>query len=503
MISAVPLIAITLAATTVATPPAELEQAARRRVALAFEAAGRRTPVLDDALSRAARTLAQVALDEDAHAAAELVRMTAALSEAGAFDPSPRVLVVKGAPATAPIRMLEERSDLASEPASHLGVGAALGHDGSAVILLFAQRRALLEPFARRFDAPPGVRPLCGELTPPLGSPDVAVTLPDGSVQRPQVTRRGQSGFCAPVPLQRIGRYTVEVLGRGPKGPQVAALFFVTVGAAAPKDTSPLGPEPKDAASARAAILERMNALRRAHGRKPLAPDEKLDAVAQAYSEQMARGHFFAHVSPAGDSVGQRLKAAGYPYRAAGENLGSASGPLAAHFGIEHSPGHRRNLLDDHWSRVGIGVAPEQTDAGLIWVVTEIFVDPLDVSEDPLADAYRAIAARRAALKLPKLSRNPVLERLATAHARRALQLGEPRADLPGGNTLHQQIFDALEDVKRASVDFFVADDPALIDATRATADPKFSQVGIGAVKGDSPRFGKDKYWMVVIYAAE
>lgn len=499
MTFALPLLVTSL----VAVAPANLEATAERHIALEFERVGRRTPVRDEALSKAARELATLALEGNAQQAAELVTLTEALSGAQAWDPSPKILVIKGAPAGEPVKLLSGRKDLAAEPASHVGIGAVIRGDASAVVMLFTLRRARLERFVRQYSAPPGARDLCGVLEAPLQTPEVAITRPDGSVVRAVFSKIGATTFCAKVLLDVQGRYTLEVLGRGPGGPVVAALFFVNVGVPAKSAMGPLGPEPKDVPTARAELLDRMNALRRAHGVAPLGADPEVTRVAQAYSERMAKEHFFAHVSPEGESVGGRLKRAGYPYRGAGENLGSASGALAAHFGIEHSPGHRKNLLDPAWSRVGIGIATEQTDAGKNVVVTQIFVDPLGTSKNPLTDAYRAIGEQRAQGGLRKLERDGVLERLALDHARRALAADEPKAELPGGIKLHDRIFEELQDVKSASVDFFVADSPALIEGSKAAANPAFGLVGVGAVKGDSARFGKDKYWVVVIYAAK
>lgn len=496
--SAALIVTTLLAAATVQ----DLETAATRQVAQEFERVGRRTPVRDEALSEAARAVARHALEHGARPAADLVPLTEAVSFADAWDPSPRALVIKGSPATEPLRMLATRKDLPSDAATHVGVGAVIIGDSSAVVLLFTQRRARMEKFWRTPPRPLGKRELCGVLEAPYGAPEVFVTRPDGKVDRASIsTVRPGGGFCAKIPLISTGRYTLEVLGRGPKGPEVAALFFVDVGDVK-RELGAGIKEPSDPNVARAMVVERINALRATHGAPALQEDPQVTRVAQAYSERMAQGGFFAHVAPEGDTVGRRLTQAGYLFRGAGENLGMASGPLAAHFGIEHSPGHRRNLLERGWRKVGIGIATREVDGDRQVILTQIFVDPLEDSRDPLGDAYRVISERRSALKLPRLVRSPVLDELARAHAKKALAHQEPRAEL-AGEKLHDRIFAAMDEVKTASIDFYVADSPALIDATsKAMADGRFGLVGLGAVKGDSARFGKNKYWVVVIYAA-
>lgn len=489
-------------AVVAATTPGDLEAAAQRQVALEYERVGRRTPVRDDALSQAARQVARYALAQNAQASADLVPLTEAVSFSEGWDASPRALVIKGSPANEPLKALLTRRDISTDSASHVGIGAVVKGEAAAVVLLFVQRKVKLEPFWRRPPKPFGSRPLCGTLEHPFRAPDVLVTRPDGTVDRADFSKvRLDGAFCADVRLDTQGRHTVEVLARGPQGPEVAALFFVDVGSVK-KDQTVGVSEPRDPEVARATIVDRINALRKAHGLAPVSLDPELTKVADAYSRRMAKGRFFAHVAPEGDTVGKRLSAAGYPFRGAGENLGLASGPLSAHFGIEHSPGHRKNLLEKAWGKVGIGLAVQEEDGHSEILLTEIFVDPVQVSADPLGDAYRALATKRSELKLPALQRSEALERLARDHAKKALSLDDPKVDLPG-EKLHERVFAAMDEVRSASVDFYVAETPALIDpSSKAMSDGKFGLVGIGAVKGTSPRFGKDKYWVVVIYAS-
>jgi uncharacterized protein YkwD len=51
-----------------------------------------------------------------------------------------------------------------------------------------------------------------------------------------------------------------------------------------------------------------------------------------------------------------RLARAGIAYAASGENLAYAPSVELAHQGLMASPGHRANMLEPAYSRVGIGV---------------------------------------------------------------------------------------------------------------------------------------------------
>jgi uncharacterized protein YkwD len=309
------------------------------------------------------------------------------------------------------------------------------------------------------------------------------------------------NGLCAALTFPSTGRHTVEVLARGPRGPEVAALFFVDVGQV-DDDGEAWVDEPKTDAEARARLLVRINALRLELGLAPLAADAALDAIAQAWAERLAHENFFSHVAPDGSDLKGRLTAGGYRFASAGENLGVASGPLAAHFGIEHSPGHRKTLLEASHRKLGVGLARR---ADGLTVVVEVLATPpvaTEASADPLKAAYAAIAAERARKGLPPLQTSAALEGLAQAHARAALAAQLPKAELPGQPNLHERAFALLDEAQAVSVDVFVSDAPDRIVDSKNLAEARNTHVGVGLVHGKSQKCGDERYWIVVIYAA-
>ncbi|MGZ6081688.1 MAG: CAP domain-containing protein, partial [Myxococcaceae bacterium] len=266
------------------------------------------------------------------------------------------------------------------------------------------------------------------------------------------------------------------------------------VAAAAPDALG--GAEPSSSEEARMRLLARVNALRSAAGAPAVEVDPRLDAIAQRYAERMASQRFFAHVSPDGDALPDRLEQGGYAYVTSGENLGMASGPLAAHAAIEESPGHRKNLLDPAFERVGFGLARQARDGGSEEIVVELFATPAKGSADPVAGAYARLTAERAAMRLPALQRSAALEDIATRQARAALARDDPRAP-----DIDSQVFGVLSEARTASADLYVARDLGALPPSRGLKEARYSMVGIGAVRGDSPTYGKGRYWVVVIYA--
>jgi uncharacterized protein YkwD len=478
-----------------------MEQQAAQHVLREFERVGRRAPVQDPALTEAARRLAREALSSrNPTGVPDLHSLTLALSDSGAADPSPFHFVIRAWTHAQAIETFLVRKDFSTAPATHFGVGVVTAGERAAVFLLLSERKAELQRFPRNFPRAGATQVLCGELAAPMSGADVYVTLPEGNVDKVPLTREVGHKFCTQLKFPKVGGYTVEVIGLSPKGPEVAALFLVDVGGPSQRgDEEPIS-EPTTLPEARQAILQRINSLRLAYKLGTLTPDPALDSVAQAYSERMAREGFFGHVAPDGTDLRGRMAASGPGYKSAGENLGMASGPLSAHFGIEHSPGHRKNLLSSQFTHAGIGVTFQTVDGRPQAIVTEVFSAAiLPSTADPLVETYKALDGIRKQYKLPPLKRNALLEQIATDHVKRALQQNTPKAHLPGSN-VHERVFGAVQNARSAAVDIYVAEDPTAAPESKSLLDARNSQVGVGIIRGDSPSFGKDRYWVVVIY---
>ena len=69
---------------------------------------------------------------------------------------------------------------------------------------------------------------------------------------------------------------------------------------------------------------------------------------------------------------GQRMRDAGITSRTTGENVAGAATLVRAHRALWLSPSHRGNLLDDRYTRIGIGVVT--SDDGRVYV-TQLFAD--------------------------------------------------------------------------------------------------------------------------------
>lgn len=105
-----------------------------------------------------------------------------------------------------------------------------------------------------------------------------------------------------------------------------------------------------------AQMLELVNKERTSRGLKPLKADPDLVPVARAHSNDMFVRGYFSHYTPEGKDPFDRMKASGIRYFAAGENLALGQTLRICHEGLMNSPGHRANILNPSYGRLGIGI---------------------------------------------------------------------------------------------------------------------------------------------------
>lgn len=133
-----------------------------------------------------------------------------------------------------------------------------------------------------------------------------------------------------------------------------------------------------DLAAVRAEMIAGVNRLRAEAGVPPLVENARLDAAAQDHAEDMMSRNYYDHRSPEGKDVGDRLKAEGYSWRLAAENL--AAGHVTVDSVLDawmQSSGHRANLLRPNVTDFGFGLAvgPFDSRYRVFWVQT--FAAPL------------------------------------------------------------------------------------------------------------------------------
>src|SRR3990167_10202351 len=102
-------------------------------------------------------------------------------------------------------------------------------------------------------------------------------------------------------------------------------------------------------------MLDLVNKERISRGFKTLIWNETLGKVGRNHSKDMFERGYFSHYSPEGKDVGDRLNYVGIEYLIVGENLALAPNVQRAHTGLMNSQGHRRNIIDPAFKKIGIG----------------------------------------------------------------------------------------------------------------------------------------------------
>lgn len=122
---------------------------------------------------------------------------------------------------------------------------------------------------------------------------------------------------------------------------------------AAPEDGGNQEPDP---ALQIQAVVDLVNEARAAEGLDPLTLDEDLTAFAMVRAAELEDS--FSHTRPDGRKCFSILDDGNYPYWQAGENIASGyRSPESVTNGWLNSPGHRANIMNENFHRIGVGVA--------------------------------------------------------------------------------------------------------------------------------------------------
>ena len=103
-------------------------------------------------------------------------------------------------------------------------------------------------------------------------------------------------------------------------------------------------------------VIRLVNAERAKCGLAALTEDWELSRVARYKSQDMHDNRYFAHSSPTYGTPFQMIRAFGLSYRTAGENIAMGyATPAAVVAGWMNSEGHRANILNSAYTKIGVG----------------------------------------------------------------------------------------------------------------------------------------------------
>jgi uncharacterized protein YkwD len=181
-------------------------------------------------------------------------------------------------------------------------------------------------------------------------------------------------------------------------------------------------------------FLQLINGYRKDNGLGPLLLSDTLSVASERHSQDMARYHFFAHITaassyyPAGSQPWDRMRSEGYDYNTfMGENIAVGYATAEAAFAAwRRSPSHNAAMLDGRYRVIGIA---RINPPGTRWYWTTDFgaaVEPTSHApgESPQADETNVVAeqqekrekpvADRAGIENGKMNDEAVWEQEAT-----------------------------------------------------------------------------------------
>lgn len=120
-------------------------------------------------------------------------------------------------------------------------------------------------------------------------------------------------------------------------------------------------------------LLDLVNAEREKEKLPALKPNLTLCRVARKHSANMAKQGKMEHVLD-DKTPFQRIKAGGYRYRYAGENIAAGDAPMEDIVKAwMESPKHRENILSKNFTETGVGLVTDPKD---ILYYTQVFGKP-------------------------------------------------------------------------------------------------------------------------------
>ena len=161
------------------------------------------------------------------------------------------------------------------------------------------------------------------------------------------------------------------------------------------------------------ALTDGTNSARTADKLPTLTMDPLLQAAAQEKANDMAAKGYFAHTSPTGVTPWYWFTNVGYYFSYAGENLAvNFSDSQDVTTAWLNSPEHRANILDAHFTQIGMAVAQGTYNGQSATYVVELFGAPAAVSAAVAATkpaTPKAVAARPAPASVVSGVKQPVV----------------------------------------------------------------------------------------------
>lgn len=125
-------------------------------------------------------------------------------------------------------------------------------------------------------------------------------------------------------------------------------------------------------------VVSLANEARVAGGLTELKQNSLLASAAQSKANDMLARQYFAHNTPTGETPWSFIKASGYSYVTAGENLAiDFTEAESVQTAWMNSPGHKANIMNKAFQEIGIGIAKGMYNGHETTIVVQMFGTPI------------------------------------------------------------------------------------------------------------------------------
>ncbi len=218
----------------------------------------------------------------------------------------------------------------------------------------------------------------------------------------------------------RHNGYRAKLLRAQASGVTALAVVLLFLGALGVQSVLSTSASPQVAAVVASSLVDLANGDRASQGLPALEVSPLLQEAAQLKANDMAAGEYFAHVSPTGKDPWYWFAQAGYSFAYAGENLAVYfTDSDAVNTAWMNSPEHRANLLDAHYTEIGIATASGMYQGQQTVFVVEEFGTPAAADVAEAAPQTTQVAPSTAAA--PAVEPLPATSQPAVAGAQAAV----------------------------------------------------------------------------------
>ena len=142
-----------------------------------------------------------------------------------------------------------------------------------------------------------------------------------------------------------VGLYEMKIWGRSIEGEEQP-----------PPPPPPPSPPPDNITEMARQIIDLTNRERAIRGVGSMLHQQQLANAAQSHAKDMMENNYFSHTGLNGSTPGDRITAEGYRWQTYGENIARGYGTAQRVMdGWMASEGHRKNILNDAFTEIGIG----------------------------------------------------------------------------------------------------------------------------------------------------